>query len=79
MLLTSIDKSKNSVCGKHCGYILTKSNLLNPINWLFVATSRVLPIDYILALILVLNLFGASVAGMEFVGIRFLWVSLMID
>jgi len=76
MLITSIDKSKNSVCGKSCGYILTKINILNPINWLFVATSRVFPIDYVLALILVLDLFIASVVGTAFVGIRFLWVSL---
>ncbi|KAG0635001.1 hypothetical protein HOY80DRAFT_983828 [Tuber brumale] len=76
MLMTSIDKSKNSVCGKSCGYILAKMNIPNPINWLFVATSRVFPIDYILTLILVLDLFIASVVGTAFVGIRFLWVSI---
>ncbi|KAI5841099.1 hypothetical protein DFP73DRAFT_499594 [Morchella snyderi] len=76
MLLTSIDKSKNSVCGNRCGYILAKINLFNPINWLFVTASNFFPADYVLALLLVLLLFVGSVVGAAFVGIRFLWVSL---
>lgn len=76
MLLTSIDKSKNSICKNHCGYILARINLFNPINWLFVTASKSFPADYVLALLLVLLLFVASVVGTAFVGIRFLWVSL---
>jgi LMBR1 domain-containing protein 1 len=76
MFLTSIDKSQNSICGQHCGYILAKMKLFNPLNWMFVKASRAFPADYILALILVLDLFVASVVGIAFVGIRFLWVSL---
>lgn len=76
MLLTSIDKSKNSICKSHCGYILARINLFNPINWLFVTTSNFFPADYALALLLVLLLFIASVVGTAFVGIRFLWVTL---
>lgn len=76
MLLTSIDKSKNSICKSHCGYILARISLFNPINWLFVAASKFFPADYALALLLVLLLFVASVVGTAFVGIRFLWVSL---
>lgn len=76
MTLTSVDKSKNSICKNHCGYILTKINLFNPINWLFVTASSFFPADYALALLLVLLLFVASVVGTAFVGIRFLWVSL---
>lgn len=76
MLITSIDKIKNSPCGKKCGYILPVTHILNPINWLFVQASRVFPVDYVLALVLVLDFFVASVVGVAFIGIRFLWVSL---
>lgn len=76
MLLTSIDKSKNSICKNHCGYILARIGLFNPINWLFVTASRSFPADYVLALLLVLLFFVASIVGTAFVGIRFLWVSL---
>lgn len=76
MLVTAIDKVQNSVCGKHCGYILPNTNLFNPMNWLFVETSKFFPVDYILALLVVLLFFVATVVGVAFVGIRFLWVSL---
>jgi LMBR1 domain-containing protein 1 len=76
MLVTAIDKVQNSVCGKHCGYILANPNIFNPMNWLFVESSKAFPIDYILALLVVLLFFVATVVGVAFVGIRFLWVSL---
>ncbi|KAF8536220.1 hypothetical protein BDD12DRAFT_749346 [Trichophaea hybrida] len=76
MLITAIDKVQNSVCGKHCGYILPNTNIFNPMNWIFVESSKVFPIDYVLALLVVLLFFAASVVGVAFIGIRFLWVSL---
>lgn len=76
MLITMVDKIKNSVCGASCGYVLGKTNILQPINELLTATSRVFPIDYIFFLLLTLLFFSASVVGLATIGIRFLWVSL---
>ncbi|KAI7280265.1 putative lysosomal cobalamin [Hortaea werneckii] len=76
MLITCIDKLKNSVCGRHCGYLLGHTQIFNPINWLFTFTSRVFPIDYILFLLLTLLFFTSSVVGIASIGIRFLWVTL---
>jgi len=74
MLITGIDKAKNSVCKARCGYILGHINIFQPVNWIFVMSSRVFPIDYVVFLLLVLFLFSASVVGIATVGIRFLWI-----
>ncbi|KAF2196301.1 hypothetical protein GQ43DRAFT_476454 [Delitschia confertaspora ATCC 74209] len=76
MLITGIDKAKNSICKAHCGYILGHINIFQPINWIFVISSKVFPIDYVLYLLLILFFFSASVVGIATVGIRFLWVTL---
>src|SRR5690606_15223942 len=76
MLLTGIDKAKNSLCGPQCGYILAHLNILNPTNWIMVNASRVFPVDYILTLLLVLLFFISTVCGLTFMGIRFLWISI---
>ncbi|CAI6281795.1 unnamed protein product [Periconia digitata] len=76
MLITGIDKAKNSICGAHCGYILGHINIFQPINWIFVKSSKVFPIDYVLFLLLVLFFFSASVVGIATVGIRFLWLTI---
>lgn len=74
MLLTGIDKAKNSVCKQRCGYILGHINIFNPINWVFVQSAKVFPVDYVVFTLLVLLLFCSSVAGVASVGIRFLWI-----
>ncbi|KAL8640269.1 MAG: hypothetical protein Q9226_008767 [Calogaya cf. arnoldii] len=76
MLLTGIDKIKNSVCKSHCGYILGHINIVNPMNWILVKSSKIFPIDYAIFLILVLFFFFSSVVGMASIGIRFLWLRL---
>lgn len=76
MLLTGIDKAKNSICKSHCGYILGHVNVFNPINWIFVMSSKVFPIDYVIFLLLVVFFFASSVVGIAAVGIRFLWLRL---
>ncbi|CZS95341.1 probable Probable lysosomal cobalamin transporter [Rhynchosporium agropyri] len=76
MLITGIDKAKNSICKSHCGYILGNINVFQPVNWVFVQASRVFPVDYVLMLLLVLFLFSSSVVGIATIGIRFLWVKL---
>jgi LMBR1 domain-containing protein 1 len=76
MLITGIDKAKNSVCKQHCGYIINNLEIFQPINWIFVQASKVFPIDYVLMALLVLFFFTSSVAGIASVGIRFLWIRL---
>jgi len=74
MLLTGIDKAKNSICKQHCGYVLGHINVFNPINWIFVQSAKVFPVDYIIFALLVLFFFSSSVVGIATVGIRFLWL-----
>lgn len=76
MLITGIDKAKNSVCKQHCGYLLGHINIFQPINWIFVMAAKVFPIDYVVFLLLVLLFFSSSVVGIATVGIRFLWLTL---
>lgn len=76
MLITGIDKAKNSICKVNCGYVLGHINIFQPLNWIFVKSSKVFPIDYVIFLLLVLFLFSASVVGLAAVGIRFLWIIL---
>lgn len=76
MLLTGIDKAKNSICKTHCGYVLGHINIVNPMNWIFVKSSKIFPIDYVVFLIVVLFFFFSSVVGMATIGIRFLWLRL---
>ncbi|KYK58159.1 hypothetical protein DCS_05172 [Drechmeria coniospora] len=76
MLMTGIDKALNSVCKQRCGYILGHVHLFQPMNWIFVQTARVFPVDYLLMALLVLFLFSSSISGIATVGIRFLWIRL---
>jgi LMBR1 domain-containing protein 1 len=76
MLITGIDKAKNSICGVKCGYVLGHINIFQPINWIFVVSSKVFPVDYIIFLLLVLLFFSASVVGIATAGIRVLWVTI---
>lgn len=76
MLLTGIDKAKNSICKSHCGYILAYANILNPFNWILVKSSKVFPIDYVIFLLLVIFFFFSSVVGIASLGIRFLWLKI---
>jgi LMBR1 domain-containing protein 1 len=76
MLITGIDKAKNSICKAHCGYILGHINIFQPINWIFVVSAKVFPVDYVIFLLLILFFFSSSVVGIATVGIRFLWIML---
>jgi LMBR1 domain-containing protein 1 len=76
MLITCVDKIKNSVCRSHCGFLLGHTQIFNPINYIMTVTSRIFPIDYILYLLLTMLFFASSVVGMATIGIRFLWITL---
>lgn len=74
MLLTAIDKLTNSICKHRCGYILGHINVFNPINWVFVQSAKVFPVDYAIFTLLVLLFFCSTVVGIAVIGIRFLWI-----
>ena len=76
MLITGIDKAKNSICKTGCGYVLGHINIFQPLNWILIKTAKVFPIDYIIFLLLTLFLFSSSIVGIANVGIRFLWLML---
>lgn len=76
MVITCVDKIKNSVCKRHCGYLLGSTEILQPINEIMTIASRVFPVDYIIFLVITLIFFSSSVVGIATLGIRFLWVSL---
>ncbi|KAL3438593.1 putative lysosomal cobalamin transporter [Aspergillus tetrazonus] len=76
MILTASDKAKNSICKRHCGYVLGHINIFNPINEIFVQSAKVFPIDYAIFTMLVLLFFFGTVVGIATVGIRFLWISI---
>ncbi|KAF4879467.1 putative lysosomal cobalamin transporter [Colletotrichum siamense] len=74
MLITGIDKARNSLCKERCGYILGHINIFQPINWIFLQSAKAFPVDYILMALLVLLFFSSSITGIATVGIRFLWI-----
>ena len=76
MLITGIDKAKYSICKTHCGYLLAHINIFNPMNWIFVKSSKIFPIDYVIFLLLVMFFFASSVVGIASLGIRFLWLKI---
>lgn len=76
MLITGIDKAKNSICGRHCGYLLGHINIFQPVNWILVKSSKVFPVDYIIFLFIVLLFFSASIIGIATIGIRILWITI---
>ena len=76
MLITGIDKGKNSICGRHCGYLLGSIHIFQPMNYILVQSSKVFPIDYVIFLLLVLLFFSASVVGLATIGVRILWITI---
>jgi len=76
MLITGIDKAKNSICKRHCGYLLANINIFQPVNWILVTSAKVFPIDYVIFLLLVMLFFAASVIGLATIGIRLLWITI---
>ena len=76
MLITCIDKIKNSVCRSHCGFLLGHTQIFNPVNWVLSKASKVFPIDYVVFLLLTLLFFSSSVVGLATIGIRFLWITI---
>ncbi|OAG35820.1 hypothetical protein AYO21_09977 [Fonsecaea monophora] len=76
MLITGIDKAKNSICKQHCGYLLAHINIFQPVNWILVTSAKVFPIDYVIFMLIVMLFFSASIIGIATIGIRILWITI---
>lgn len=76
MLITGIDKAKNSICKSHCGFLLAEINIFQPVNYMLVKTAKVFPVDYIIFLFITMLFFSASVIGIATIGIRLLWITI---
>jgi LMBR1 domain-containing protein 1 len=76
MLITGIEKAKDSICKEKCGYLIALPANFQPIDMMFVKASEVFPVDYVLMILLVLFFFASSVSGLAAIGIRFLWITL---
>ncbi|KAG2208519.1 hypothetical protein INT47_010215 [Mucor saturninus] len=76
IFLTIVDKIASSLCGSQCGYVINHPNLFNPINYIFVKVSTIFPLDYIFMVGLILYFFLATMSGVIYIGIRFLWITL---
>jgi LMBR1 domain-containing protein 1 len=76
MLITGIDKAKNSICKRHCGYLLAHINIFQPVNWVLVKSAKVFPIDYVIFMAIVMLFFSASILGIATIGIRVLWITI---
>lgn len=76
LLLTSVDRAKNSPCGIKCGWTLNKATLPNPLDLLLVQAHRAFPLDLVLFTAILLFLVGGVISGMTRIGIRFAWILL---
>jgi LMBR1 domain-containing protein 1 len=76
LFVTIIDKVTFSICGSKCGYIIGQTELLNPINFIFVQSSKLFPLDYVLMVGIIIQFFLATAIGISRIGIKFLWVTL---
>ncbi|POS84106.1 hypothetical protein EPUL_003311 [Erysiphe pulchra] len=77
ILVTGVDKAKNSLCKQECGYILNNINIFQPLNYVFVESSKFFPLDNIVMVVLTLFFLSSSVAGIVKIGIRFFWIKLL--
>ncbi|KAL1918103.1 uncharacterized protein VTP21DRAFT_3369 [Calcarisporiella thermophila] len=76
IIITSLDKIKNSICGSRCGFLLTQTKIPNPLNLLFLRLSSLFPLDSILLGFVVLYIFVCTLVGIIHIGVRFAWVDL---
>ena len=65
----SIDKALHSL-GMRTGYILPERQLPNPMDWLLSEADRLYPLDYILYLVLIFTLVGATISCIQDIGVR---------
>lgn len=70
MLLTMIDKARNSLCKHRCGYILGSINIFNPVNWALVQSAKAIPADYVIFTAIVLMFFCGTIVGITTIGVR---------
>ncbi|KAG0199343.1 hypothetical protein BGX28_007367 [Mortierella sp. GBA30] len=78
IVVTCIGQMTDDFCGAPCGYIFSGKNLPNPLNILFLKLSPYFPVDYVLIVMIILYMFWATTKGIISIGIRILWVNLIL-
>ncbi|KAK7207326.1 hypothetical protein BZA70DRAFT_271004 [Myxozyma melibiosi] len=73
ILISMVDHIKNTPCGRHCGFLLPATNIINPINEFLRIASRGFPADYIVTLFIIVWLFISTVIGLSYFSIRLVW------
>ncbi|KAK9475083.1 uncharacterized protein V1510DRAFT_409983 [Dipodascopsis tothii] len=76
MVVTMVDKIMHTTCGRHCGFLLMKTQILNPINEILILASRGFPADYIITFLIVVWMFVSTIIGMSYLSIRIAWIVL---
>ncbi|KAK9468586.1 hypothetical protein V1512DRAFT_257444 [Lipomyces arxii] len=73
VIISMIDHITNTPCGRGCGFLLPKTQILNPINTILSAAARAFPADYVLTLFIIVWLFVSTVVGLSYFSIRLVW------
>eukprot|EP01086_Lenisia_limosa_P002970 TRINITY_DN17115_c0_g1_i1.p1 TRINITY_DN17115_c0_g1~~TRINITY_DN17115_c0_g1_i1.p1 ORF type:complete len:516 (-),score=109.28 TRINITY_DN17115_c0_g1_i1:56-1603(-) len=76
LVITTVDKQTNSLCGAKCGYVIDEPSYYNPLDKFFLALHSIFPLDYVLLFVAVIFIVMATISGAVRIGIRFLWVNM---
>eukprot|EP00033_Pygsuia_biforma_P000852 GCRY01000990.1.p1 GENE.GCRY01000990.1~~GCRY01000990.1.p1 ORF type:complete len:517 (-),score=105.51 GCRY01000990.1:486-2036(-) len=76
LLITTIDRQANSICGSSCGYVINEPKYFNPFDELMVQFHKAFPLDYIFLILVVGFVLMATISGIVRIGVRFFWVHL---
>jgi len=71
--ITTFDRAINSKCGFSCGFIIEEEHFLNPVDWLFVKSSKYFPLDYLFFSLFVFYCFICSFFGTIKFGIKLMF------
>ncbi|KAK9450056.1 uncharacterized protein V1518DRAFT_415418 [Limtongia smithiae] len=73
IIISMIDHIMNTTCGRHCGFLISHTKIINPINEILRLTSKGFPADYIITLFIIVWLFVSTVIGLSYFSIRLIW------
>lgn len=74
-----MDKALNSTCALSCGYQLTSTNYLNPLNSLLIQASQFFPIDYIIFGLLGMYMVICSISALCSLGVKLVCVTYRVE
>mmetsp|Transcript_41148 Transcript_41148/g.80719 ORF Transcript_41148/g.80719 Transcript_41148/m.80719 type:complete len:673 (-) Transcript_41148:127-2145(-) len=70
LLLSTMDRQMNSLCGMRCGYVVDSPQIFNPLDRLLMLLAKFFPFDYVLLAVLALYFFLISLFGIVSIGVR---------